>query len=307
MQVKCPLRVSFFGGGTDLAEFYQQHGGAIVGLAINKYITVEVQNRSDSRVTLNSGLGYEADTITHAEVSAVLDATGAEGVDIFVKSDVTPYGCGLGTSSALICALLKALQPGQTREQIARRASKIGLKIRNQGIQDEYLTALGGWRYLHISESGRVWTHKITDLDPVVPNLMLFDLKRNRDSHLIQSAKKNPIVLKQLKLVAVDFMQESSRCQVFPDFLGKVWELKRQLSTAITDSVIDDVYEAGVKAGATAGKLLGAGGGGHFVFYVEPQYSQNVRHVLTGMGLEEVPFCLDTEGVCEVENSFNGI
>ena len=294
---RAPLRVSFFGGGTDLPKFYERYGGAVVGMAIDRYITVEVQERADSQVTLNSDLGYEADTITHAEVSAVLDEIEVDGVDIFIKSDVTPHGCGLGTSSALICALLKALKPRQTRIQVARAASRIGLKIGNQGIQDFWLTALGGWRYLYISELGRVWQYQFMDLDAVVPHLMLFDLNRNRDSHLIQSRSKNVEALKRLKTVAVDFMQELQRCEVFPDFLRQAWELKRRSSDAITDSDIDAIYEIGVKAGAKAGKLLGAGGGGHFLFYVEPPAQANIRQVLTDIGLTEVKFRLDTKGV----------
>ncbi len=98
-----------------------------------------------------------ADTITHLEVAAVLDETDVDGVDIVIKTDVTPYGCGLGTSAALIVALLKALQPRQTRIQVARRASKIGLQLGNQGVQDFWLTALGA----AYSESGRVWLYNL--------------------------------------------------------------------------------------------------------------------------------------------------
>ena len=163
------------------------------------------------------------------------------------------------------------------------------------GVQDAYICALGGTRYFEFNQDDSVTATDLPNLDS--GTLMLFDTGFARDSRDVQSEKKSAKQLMQIKQLAQAFVNIENPQEAFPTFLKKTWELKRLVSSSISNERLDGIYDAALDAGATGGKLLGAGNGGHFVFYVEPNRQQDVRERLSDMGLKEVPFNFDRQGV----------
>ena len=304
---RTPLRISFFGGGTDLPEYSRRFGGLVVGTAISKYVYVAVRRRSDKLITLESPFGsetcYTPHEIKHELVRAVLtNMAGAEGNSIWISSDVPAQGCGLGTSSALVVGLVTALLhtrrlPNKPKFQLASLASGIESQLGNVGVQDTYLCCYGRQRFLHFREDGEILTFPL-ELDGLDKNLMLWSTGLERSSRKVQSAKKSVEALHEIKKLAEEFLEENDADKVrwFDGYLRQAWEIKKRVSRSVTNSEIDGIYDAAIDAGAKAGKLLGAGGGGHFVFYVLPESKMSVREKLTGLGLNEIPFSFDKLG-----------
>ena len=309
---RTPLKMSFFGGGTDLPQFSRKYGGCVVGAAIDRYLTVAIREREDSMITLDTPFGHEscstAHQLKHPLVQAILENIAFEGgVSIWITTDMPAHGCGLGTSSALMVGLLAGLSRIRRRPKrqwtIAQQVAAIQLRMGGSGVQDAYLCALGGTRYFEFKLDDSVTVKDLPNIDS--SSLMLFDTGFARDSRDVQSEKKSEKQLMQIKQLAQAFVHVGRPEDAFPSFLRKTWELKRLVSSSISNERLDEIYDAAVDAGAVAGKLLGAGNGGHFVFYVKPKHQGNVRQRLSDMGLKEVPFNFDDEGVQVCESLFD--
>ena len=346
---RTPLKMSFFGGGTDLPEFSRKYGGCVVGAAIDRYLYVAIREREDSMITLDTPFGHEtcatAQQLKHPLVQAILEnvafpasedsenrrnpdpigdafvceaipSLGEGGVSIWITTDMPAHGCGLGTSSALMVGLLAGLSHlrrrpicgaipsiGERQWTIAQQVAAIQLRMGGSGVQDAYLCALGGTRYFEFNPDDSVTTKDLPNIDS--RRLMLFDTGFARDSRDVQSEKKSAKQLMQIKQLAQAFVHVDRPEEAFPSFLRKTWELKRLVSSSISNERLDEIYDAAVDAGATGGKLLGAGNGGHFVFYVEANHQQAVRQRLSDMGLKEVPFNFDGQGVQVCESLFD--
>lgn len=310
---RTPLKMSFFGGGTDLPDFSRKYGGCVVGTAIDKYLYVAIREREDSMITLDTPFGHETCStvhqLKHPLVQAILENIALNpdpigdafegGVSIWITTDMPAHGCGLGTSSALMVGLLAGLSHIRRRPKrqwtIAQQVAAIQLRMGGSGVQDAYLCALGGTRYFEFNPDDSVTVKDLPDLDS--SELMLFDTGFARDSRGVQSEKKSEEQLMQIKQLAQAFVSIENSQEEFPTFLKQTWELKRLVSSSISNERLDEIYDAAVDAGADAGKLLGAGNGGHFVFHVKPKYQGNVRQRLSDMGLKEVPFNFDRQGV----------
>lgn len=304
---RTPLKMSFFGGGTDLPEFSRKYGGCVVATAIDRYLCVAIREREDSRITLDTPFGHEtcsaAHQLKHPLVRAVLEnAAPQSGVSIWITTDMPAHGCGLGTSSALMVGLLTGLLSRSDRDgrliqrwEIAQQVAAIQLQMGGSGVQDAYICALGGARYFEFHQDDSVTAKDLPKLDG--SRLMLFDTGFARNSREVQSEKKSATQLMQIKQLAQAFVHVERPEEAFPLFLKKTWELKRLVSSSISNERLDGIYDAAVDAGATGGKLLGAGNGGHFVFYVEPNHQEEVRERLSGMGLKEVRFNFDGKGI----------
>ena len=310
---RTPLKMSFFGGGTDLPAFSRKYGGCVVGTAIDRYLYVAVREREDSTITLDTPFGHETCStvhqLKHPLAQAILENVALNpdpigeafegGVSIWITTDMPAHGCGLGTSSALMVGLLAGLSHIRRRPKrqwtIAQQVAAIQLRMGGSGVQDAYLCALGGTRYFEFNPDDSVTVKDLPSIDS--SRLMLFDTGFARDSREVQSEKKSEKQLMQIKQLAQAFVNIENSQEAFPKFLKKTWELKRLVSSSISNERLDEIYDAALDAGATAGKLLGAGNGGHFVFYVEPKHQGNVRERLSEMGLKEVPFNFDRQGV----------
>ena len=293
----------------------------MVGTAIDRYLYVAIREREDSMITLDTPFGHEtcstAHQLKHPLVQAILENIALNpdpigdafegGVSIWITSDMPAYGCGLGTSSALMVGLLAGLSHVRRRPKrqwtIAQHVAAIQLRMGGSGVQDAYLCAIGGTRYFEFNPDDSVTAKDLPNIDS--SRLMLFDTGFARDSRAVQSEKKSETQLMQIKQLAQAFVHVNRPEKEFPSFLRKTWELKRLVSSSISNERLDEIYDVAVAAGATGGKLLGAGNGGHFVFYVEPKHQQGVRERLSDMGLKEVPFNFDEKGVQVCESLFD--
>ena len=318
---RTPLKMSFFGGGTDLPDFSRKYGGCVVGTAIDRYLYVAIRAREDSVITLDTPFGHEtcsaAHQLKHPLVRAILENIALNpnfigftlegGVSIWITTDMPAHGCGLGTSSAVMVGLLTGLLQARghliQRWTIAQQVAAIQLQMGGSGVQDAYICALGGTRYFEFNQDDSVTATDLPNLDS--GTLMLFDTGFARDSRDVQSEKKSAKQLMQIKQLAQAFVNIENPQEAFPTFLKKTWELKRLVSSSISNERLDGIYDAALDAGATGGKLLGAGNGGHFVFHVEPNRQQDVRERLSDMGLKEVPFNFDEKGVQICASFFN--
>ena len=315
-----PIRISFVGGGTDIANFYREHGGEVISTAIDKYISVRITKRSDSQMTIHTPYHRETvsdpDYIQHSLVREAVrktDVTG--GVSITVTSDVPSQGCGLGSSGALTVGLLNACYAYRgieaSVETLAQQACEIEIERLNQpiGKQDQYIAAYGGLRRIQFNRDESVHTQEI----PIAPetiahleqNFTLFYTGIQRRAETIlheQKRSASPQTLLQIKGlvpafydVLVKSLHGDCLCKV-GYLLDLAWQMKRSLCDSISNRKLDTIYERAIAAGALGGKILGAGGGGYFLFYVPKEEQQAVTTSLSDLGLSRLTFHFEAKG-----------
>ena len=317
---RTPLRISFVGGGTDIPSFYQRYGGAVISTAIDKYISIRITGQQDSEIAINTPHHCEmvstVGKIQHPLIREALrktDVTG--GISITVTADVTSRGCGLGSSSALTVGLLNAFYAYQGVDMsasiLAQQACEIEIEHLNQpiGKQDQYIAAYGGVRRIQFNADGSVDTQDIAITPETIAcleqDLMLFYTGIQRRSEIIlheQKRSASPHILMQLKELVPTFYdvlvkrdREDCLCEV-GHLLHRAWNLKRSLCGSISNPMLDTIYERAVTAGALGGKILGAGGGGYFLFYVPKEKQQAVAASLSALGLLQLVFHFETKG-----------
>ena len=317
---RTPIRISFVGGGTDIANFYRQHGGAVISTAIDKYISVCITKGQNSQIAINTQDHQETvsnpDHIQHPLIREAVRKTGVTGgISITVTSDVPSRGCGLGSSSALTVGLLNALHAYQgiemPTETLAQQACEIEIDRLKQpiGKQDQYIAAYGGLKRIQFNRDESVHTQAI----PVTPetiacleeNFTLFYTGIQRRAETIlheQKRSASPQTLLQMReLVPAfhDVLIKGNRGGCLDEvghLLHRAWELKRSLCDSISNPTLDTIYERAVAAGALGGKILGAGGGGYFLFYVPKEKQGAVTTGLSDLGLSRLAFRFEPKG-----------
>ena len=296
-----PLRVSFFGGGTDFPDFYNKYGGCVLSTAINKYVYVIVKDRFDNniRVTYTKAeLVKNVNDVKHDIVRECLKYTKIEGgIEVITIGDV-PAGTGLGSSSAVTVGLLKALHAYKGEEtnakQLAEEACHIEIDILKKpiGVQDQYASAFGGFRFYEFTKKG-VREFKISPNDLPEHLLLLYTGITRESSSILKVQKKNvpknTKILKQMK----ELVSKAIGYWNFGELLGESWGLKRQLAEDISNDKIEMWFAKASYAGATGGKVLGAGGGGFLLLYCPDGTKENVRKALK---LVELPFEFEPNG-----------
>ena len=327
---RTPIRISFVGGGTDIANFYRGYGGEVISTTIDKYISVCIIEQSNSEIAINTPDYRETvsnpDHIQHPLIrEAVRKAGVTSGVSITITSDVTSRGCGLGSSSALTVGLLNALYAYQgieiSTETLAQQACEIEIERLNQpiGKQDQYIAAYGGLRRIRFNKDDSVDTQDI----PVSPKtiarleqhftLFYTGIQRRAETILHkQKRSASPQTLLQIKGlvpafydVLVEGNHEDCLCEV-GHLLDRAWQLKRSLCDSISNSMLDTIYERATAAGALGGKILGAGGGGYFLFYVPKAKQGAVTTALADLGLSRLGFRFEFKGSQIIEErNFN--
>jgi D-glycero-alpha-D-manno-heptose-7-phosphate kinase len=313
--VQTPLRISLFGGGTDFPEFFCSEGGAVLTTAINKYIFVTVKRRFDRLLRVGytkQEMVRSVGEIRHELIREALRKTGVwDSVEITTMGDIPSAGSGLGSSSTVTVGSLQALYTllGQIvpAERLAREACNIEIEILHKpiGLQDQYIAAYGGLRFIEFMQDGRVNT-EVVKLQPehrrrLNDNLMLFFTGVTRKADRILDEQKRNIdgrfhVLSQLKHMAYDarLELEAGNVDVIGELLHQAWSLKKSLATQISNHAIDNLYSAAICAGATGGKITGAGGGGFLLLYCPYEKQNAVRSALSR--LQELPFGLENDG-----------
>ncbi|MDP3881874.1 MAG: galactokinase [Nanoarchaeota archaeon] len=316
---KTPLRLPLGGGGTDLPFFYPHFGGELVTAAIDKYIYVTVSERKfhkEFRVayskTENINTVTEIENARVREALKLLDIT--KPLEITTISEV-PGSSGLGSSSAFVVGLLKALhaykRESVSSKMLAEEASKIEIDLIKEpiGKQDQYASALGGINHLKITKEGSVLPSPLNLSYETVRDLesnshMFFTgLMRDAREVLKDQAKSTTNdkdkmeSMKQIKDIGIEIKNalEKGDTKKFGKLMNLHWETKKRTSGKISDSQIDAWYEKALKNGALGGKIMGAGGGGFFLFYCESNAREFIR-AMEKEGLMYVPFRFDMDG-----------
>lgn len=312
---KTPFRISFVGGGTDLRAFYGATPGAVVSTAIDKYMFITV-NRLSSYFDYKIRVSYSktelvrrVEDIQHPIVREALRLVGLDGgIEIHSMADV-PSQTGLGSSSSFTVGLLNALHAFKNEyasaEQLAREACAIEIEILKEpiGKQDQYIAAYGGLRQITFNPDESVYVEPVIctpeTREALFSHLLMFFTGWTRSASKILKAQRRDTgrkmeILKRMRDMAPDVstvLTAGRNLHELGRLLHANWTLKRELAGGITNPEIDACYERAIAAGALGGKLLGAGGGGFLLFYVEPQNQGCVRRALRdlleiGVGFE---------------------
>lgn len=315
---RTPYRISFFGGGTDYPGWYREHGGAVLSTTIDKYCYITLRHlppffdykyriRYYQREEPNS-----VDEIQHPAIRECLRHMAIDnGIDLVHHGDL-PAQSGLGTSSTFTVCLLHALNAliyrMPTKRQLAIDAihveqNRIG---ENVGSQDQTAAAFGGLNLIEFGGPQEVLVTP-TILSPSRRNelhthmLLYFTGLQRQASEIaaeqVRTLADRAIELREMTAMvheATTILASERPITEFGRLLDQQWQLKRRLSSKISNNAIDTMYKTAIDAGATGGKLLGAGGGGFMLFFVEPERQSSVRAALDG--LLHVPFRFDMTG-----------
>ena len=311
---RTPLRISFTGGGTDISDYYRINGGAVVSMAINKYIYVTVNPKFDNNIRVSYSQTEnvtQVDELHHELVREAMRMAGITGgIEVTSIADI-PAGTGLGSSSSFTVGVLNALftycGKRLSGRQLAERACQIEIDILGHpiGKQDQYAAAHGGLNYFLFNSDESVSYDRITLSDDgwhdMSRKLMLFytGITRSADG-VLSEQKKNTVSkldnLNYMKRQADAMHQELTETGFnahFGESLHQGWMKKQELAGGITNPTISTFYQKALDAGATGGKLLGAGGGGFLLFYCDEEKQAAVRGAL---GLRQIDFAPDLYG-----------
>ncbi len=312
-----PMRMSFFGGGTDFPEFFREHSGAVISTTFDKYCHVNVRELPDF-FDYKTYLSYaqiekvnSVDEIKHPAIRNAMKWINLDNVCLNYDADL-PAKTGLGTSSAFSVGMLNAFYTMQgitkSKRELADDAIHLERVLCNEdgGIQDQIAASFGGFNRIDFGADG----YTVTPVDisekrkqRLNGNLMMFFTGLSRFSFEIQKSTKLAMADKTAELLEILKMVDTaekilvdgtSDLDDFGRLLNETWQLKRSISNKISTDLIDNLYKKAVDAGALGGKLLGAGGGGCLLFYVPEEKQEGVRNSLSDM--HEIKFRFENDG-----------
>lgn len=325
-RARAPVRISFSGGGSDLTYFFVSDGGAVINATISLYSHATLRKREDDQIIIHSrdiGSSLHAVNLQHALaqkgpfalIQALLKTVHPDfGFELYLHSDF-PIRSGLGGSAVVSAAVLGCFnQFRQDRwdshevAELAFQAERLYLGVAG-GWQDQYATVFGGFNFMefrmdqNIVHPLRIHPDILLELEE---SLVLCDTGTSHDSGDIHLDQRNQIqresVYQKLQShVELTYRMRNhllrGRLLQFGQSMHEAWEFKRQFSSKISNSRLDRIYEDARNHGAIGGKLLGAGGGGFFVFYVTPFRKHELISELEAVGLKVHPFRFDQEGL----------
>jgi len=318
---RAPYRISLGGGGTDLPSYYSKYGGFILSAAVNKYLYIYVNRPAADEFIRLKYSRYEQvstpDEVQHDLVRPALKELGLGGsLEIASMADV-PAGTGLGSSGTYLVALLTALyelkRDKVPTQALAEQACHIEMEIAGHpaGKHDPYLAAFGGFTCLDIDTDGRVKVSpldiSITTVEEFRSSVLVFYTGLTRRSSEILEAQRQDTDRGDLAVVEslhhtkelgyrIKEALEIGDLERFGLLLDEHWENKKRRSNRISDPGLDQMYETAKGCGGLGGKIMGAGGGGFFMFYCPNQSKAKVRKELAAKGLREMPYHFDFEG-----------
>lgn len=314
-----PFRMSFFGGGTDMENYFKEYGGAVLSTTFDKYCYVTVRHLPrffDYKTHLTySKMEYvnSYDEIQHPAIRNAMKMLDMHELRLTYEADL-PAQSGLGTSSSFAVGMLNAFYALKGKYVDKKKLADEAIYLERElcaeagGWQDQIAASFGGFNRIDFNEYG----YKVT---PVIispekknmlnHNLVMFFTGFTRFSSDIQKANKvgepNADKIKKLKEMhsLVDeaekiLVEKNSNIDDFGKLLDYTWKLKRTTGEKVSTESIDELYKRGIDAGALGGKLLGAGGGGFLIFYVRPENRQNLINVMSD--LLYVPFEFEDGG-----------
>ena len=318
---RTPVRISFFGGGTDYPAYFERFGGAILGVTINKFTHVSVNGLSDffdHKIRIGyskTELVKQVGEIQHPSIRESLKFMGIEtNLDIHIFSDL-PARTGLGSSSSFTVGFLNALYALKgmrvTKQKLAEQACFVEQKLigENVGCQDQFHAAFGGLNVIEF-KSGSIQVRPVV-ITPekmrwLQKHLMVFYtgltrhaseiVKEQIDKTVNRSNDESLHRMGQMVYEAEDVIAHASQEEMgktLGELLHRGWELKKGLSSQISNSAIDQAYEKALAAGAYGGKLCGAGSGGFLALLVDPSRQSQVKQALN---LLQVDFQFENTG-----------
>lgn len=315
---KTPLRITFAGGGSDMASYYGEHPGTCISATINKYVYVLVKKRFDDKIYLKYSDNEvvdvnKVDDIQHDFIRETLKFMSVDyGVEIINWADIPTKGTGLGSSSSFLVGLLLALHTLEGRhvskKTLADQACYIEIEKCGKpiGIQDQYAAAFGGFNHLEFSAS----EHRVSgfgfcdqEIRDISENLHLFYTGITRESKDILATQTQNLIsdneVVQNMHRNVELAEELVEHLVYKDIdaipiaLRQNWELKKKFAGSISSTELDKVYDVATTiGGASGGKVIGAGGGGFFLFWAEDK--KKLKDALADY--QEMPFVIDKYG-----------
>jgi D-glycero-alpha-D-manno-heptose-7-phosphate kinase len=325
-RAKSPVRISFGGGGSDTTSFFKTNTGAVINSTISIYSHATLYQREDSKITIDSldigdyveysNLGELSSSNNQFNLINVLITTINPdfGFDLIIQSDF-PKSSGLGGSSVVLASIIGCFNEFRKDKwtsyeiaEIAFESERLHLGI-SGGWQDQYATVFGGFNFIEFkSDENLVFPMRLKNeiKYELEESLVLCYTKTTHDSNLIhenqkltslkkeinQNIKKNvDLTYEMKKFLLKGNLNELGKC------LDKAWEFKKSFSTKITNKHLDKIYNGAKKNGALGGKLMGAGGGGYFLFFVMPKNRNKLISWIKRMDLGYTPFSFENKGL----------
>jgi len=330
---RTPFRISFFGGGTDYPEWCRKNGGAVLSTTINKYCYITCRylppffSHRFRIVYSKIENSQNIDEVKHPAVREILRFLKFErGLEIHHDGDL-PARSGLGSSSAFTVGLLHALYALKgimpSKNQLAKESIYIEQEMIKEtvGIQDQVATAYGGFNHIQFFPSGEISTKPITltheRMTELNGSLMLFfsGIKRTASDiaqsyvQNMENKRKKMNLLMDMVNEAISILNSGENLVKFGQLMHEGWQIKKALSSRISNTYIEDIYKKAIESGAIGGKLIGAGGGGFMLFFVQPKDQEKVKERLRN--LVHVPFKFEFNGsqiiFFEPEEDFSSI
>jgi D-glycero-alpha-D-manno-heptose-7-phosphate kinase len=325
IRAKAPLRVSFAGGGTDLVQWYEEHGGAVLSSTINRYSYVTLYPREDDEIRIRSfDLGTHVNYKINQELfDGVLDLAKAAirrmGIDLGFELDVyteAPRGSGLGGSSAVTSAILGAVREYTGVVLDAYELAELNYTIERTdlgiagGKQDQYATTFGGFNMIEFHRDRvlvtplRVDRDILNDLEAHV--FLCYTGQVRSDLGIIekqmeyyQSRQDTITAMKKVHQQVYQMMEAllKGRLNKFGELLDEAYQAKKEMNPHVSTSRVDELYALAKKEGALGGKLLGAGGGGYLMLYIPGARVHDVRKALEAQGGQFASFAFEERGL----------
>jgi D-glycero-alpha-D-manno-heptose-7-phosphate kinase len=315
---RTPFRISFFGGGTDYPAWYREHGGAVLATTIDKYCYLSCRylppffEHRTRLVYAKIENCRNNEEIGHPSVREILRHLKLErGLEIHHDGDL-PARSGMGSSSSFTVGLLHALHALQgsmsSKEQLAKESIHVEQDLLKEvvGCQDQVMAAYGGLRHVQFQKDGQIIAHPLTvgqdRIRELNAHMMLFytgikrtasDIAKTYDAWT-GSRQRQLRIMKEFVKEGLSILNSNQDLRPFGELMHEAWEVKRSLSTKVSNSYVDSLYDAVRNAGALGGKLTGAGGGGFLLLFVSPERQPMVREALAK--LIHVPFKFEFSG-----------
>lgn len=315
---RTPFRMSFFGGGTDMKSFFEKYGGAVISTTFDKYCYVTVRHLPHF-FEYSSEISYSKlervtsiDDIQHPAVRNAMKMLDMHHIRLTYEADL-PARSGLGTSSSFAVGMLNAFHALKGRyagkKKLADEAIYLERVLCREvgGWQDQIAASFGGFNRINFNKDGTY------DVYPLImkpkrkkalnDNLVMYftgftrfssDVQKANEKSADEKVKQHLQMLELVDKAERILIDDTTDLDDFGHLLDHTWKLKKQTGSAVSTENIDALYDRGIEAGALGGKLLGAGGGGFLVFYVQPEYKAQLTEAMSD--LLYIPFRFENSG-----------
>ena len=322
---KSPLRISFGGGGTDVAPYSTDHGGCVISSTINKYSYATLIPNTSQKIVVKS---FDLDSIDKYNMAEKYEFEGdidlasavlknfkpSQGLDMYVHCDAPP-GSGLGSSSTVIVSLIglfkEWMNKSLTKYDVAKLAYKlerIDLNLKG-GMQDQYASSFGGFNFIEFDRKGakvsplKISKSVMNELE--YRSVLVYTGKTRVSANIIDEHNKryndgeNISYLDETKLLCTEIKNSllEENLNDFGNLLGKAWDIKKNFASNVSNSEIDELYETALQNGAIGGKVTGAGGGGFMYLFCDFDKKHQVIESVKKLGAEVSEFSFEPEGL----------